>query len=420
MKNMNFPKVTIIIPVYNVDQYLEQCLDSVINQTLQEIQIICVNDCSNDRSLEILELYRHMDRRIEIIDNAENQGLSSVRNQGIEAARGQYIYFLDSDDMIVLNAMEELYNCAEEGKLDVVIFEASVVFETEDLKSEFAGYTEEFKHDYNGVHTGSEIYCKLIQNWDWLSSVCRQFWSRTYIEKNQLKFYEGILHEDELFTFLAILGTERLMCLRKKYFIRRMRASSIMTSAFSKKNVLGYFITYCEMITSWEKKHCNEEENYWISTHIFRIYKRIVELYYLIAGEIEIVDLVTASHCDHRIIKQFHLFQKHVDPVGVQLVSLKQQLPFIKKSENLVIYGAGAIGRWVLEVLDRNELGIHAFVVTEKGSNPNFIMGHRVIEIQNLIDEREEVLVLVAVASKHQASVRERLLQLNFKNVIFL
>ena len=102
------PKISIIIPIFNVENYLAKCLDSIINQTLMDIEIICVNDGSKDNSVDILNTYAQRDKRITIINKA-NGGLSSARNAGIRVANGEYICFLDSDDYFEFNACERLY-----------------------------------------------------------------------------------------------------------------------------------------------------------------------------------------------------------------------------------------------------------------------------------------------------------------------
>ena len=115
------PKLSIIIPVYNVEPYLRQCLDSVVNQSLRDIQVICVNDGSTDGSLAILREYETRDSRIEIIDKP-NGGQSSARNAGIERVRGKYLYFLDSDDWITPTLCEKTYYRLESTGADVVLF----------------------------------------------------------------------------------------------------------------------------------------------------------------------------------------------------------------------------------------------------------------------------------------------------------
>ena len=123
-------KVSIIIPVYNVEKYLKKCLDSVINQTYKDIEIICVNDGSKDGSENILKEYATKDSRIKIIEK-KNGGLSSARNAGLDVASGEYCYFVDSDDWIELNTIEKLTDIILSNDVDVVVHSANNIPEDE-------------------------------------------------------------------------------------------------------------------------------------------------------------------------------------------------------------------------------------------------------------------------------------------------
>lgn len=112
------PKVSIIVPVYNVEKYLRKCIDSLVNQTLNDIEIICINDGSTDKSLKILKEYKNKDSRI-ILLNQENSGQSVARNRGIEIAKGEYLGFVDPDDWIDLDYYEKLYNAAIGTNADI-------------------------------------------------------------------------------------------------------------------------------------------------------------------------------------------------------------------------------------------------------------------------------------------------------------
>ena len=114
-------KVSVVIPFYNVEDYLGECLDSIINQTLDDIEIICVNDGSTDDSLKIVEELATSDDRIKIFSQ-ENQGASASRNHGVKKTHGDYIYFMDSDDILELNALEDLYDFSVSNDLDILIF----------------------------------------------------------------------------------------------------------------------------------------------------------------------------------------------------------------------------------------------------------------------------------------------------------
>ena len=119
------PKVSVIIPVYNAEKYLHECLDSIVNQTLKEIEIICVNDGSTDNSLSILEEYRQKDNRITILTQ-ENKGAGAARNAGLNIAKGEYLSFLDSDDYFDYTMLNKAYNKAVENNTDIVIFDTIV------------------------------------------------------------------------------------------------------------------------------------------------------------------------------------------------------------------------------------------------------------------------------------------------------
>ena len=125
------PKVSVIIPVYNVEKYLRECLDSVANQTVKDIEIICVNDCSTDTSLKILEEYASRDSRIKILSNVQNIHAGLSRNKGISCANGQYIYFMDADDFLELNAFEKVIEILDQNyDIDFCMFNKILVDQT--------------------------------------------------------------------------------------------------------------------------------------------------------------------------------------------------------------------------------------------------------------------------------------------------
>jgi glycosyltransferase involved in cell wall biosynthesis len=153
------PKVTIIVPVYNVELYLKECLDSLICQSLSDIEIICVDDGSTDNSPTILSEYSSADNRISIVTK-ENGGLSSARNAGVNVAKGEYIYFLDSDDRISRETIEYSYNIAKMNELDLLLFDGDSFYESETLRDQYPSYETYYNrtHDYNGVFRGGGIY----------------------------------------------------------------------------------------------------------------------------------------------------------------------------------------------------------------------------------------------------------------------
>ena len=121
-------KISVIIPVYNVAGYLEECLNHIINQTFSDIEIICINDGSTDESPDILREFAKRDNRIQII-NQKNRGLGATRNRGLELSKGDYVYFMDGDDYLELTALEELYELSEKYGLDFAMFNTALILQ---------------------------------------------------------------------------------------------------------------------------------------------------------------------------------------------------------------------------------------------------------------------------------------------------
>ncbi len=230
-------KVSVIIPVYNVEPYITECLESVRRQTLKDIEILCVNDASTDGSFEIVKRMAAVDQRIQCFENSRNLGLASTRNYGLEMARGQYIYFLDSDDMIRPEAMAQLYRRAVEDELDAVVFSSRFIFESEELKERFSRDRSGFENEYPGILTGKELFMRWMENWEWMPSQPRYFYDRSFLENNWIRFPDGMLHEDESFAFDVLMTAQRMRVVDEDWFIRRFRSHSIMSSGPTMKNV---------------------------------------------------------------------------------------------------------------------------------------------------------------------------------------
>lgn len=235
-------KVSIIIPCYNVEKYLEKCLESVATQTLKDIEIICVDDGSTDGTRKILELYAERYCNFSVI-HKENGGLSNARNTGLRVASGEFVMFLDSDDFLTrMDALECLYKKALKDNLDQLFYSAEVFFENEEIKQENIRYIQYYKHNkkYPNVYNGKELFVILSENSDFKVNACMQLFKRIFLQKHNLRFSERIYHEDEVFTVQCITLAERVACLEEKLYGRRIRANSIMTAKNKKNSVLGY------------------------------------------------------------------------------------------------------------------------------------------------------------------------------------
>ena len=237
MKNSGL--ISVIVPVYNVEKYLRECIESVLAQTHQNWEMILVDDGSEDSSGEICDEYAKKDNRILVI-HQENQGLSGARNTGFENAKGEYVYFLDSDDWIVPEAIELMCQKLTE-EVDVIFFEA---LSFEDGKAESAtekgySYKQEYKTD-----SGLSILSQLQENKEYHSAVPLLFIRKQYMEDIHLRFETGILYEDMLFTYELFCQAKRVAQLKKHFYMRRYRSNSIMTSRKTKRNFISAYTVY--------------------------------------------------------------------------------------------------------------------------------------------------------------------------------
>lgn len=235
-------KISVIIPVYNTEKYIWACLSSLYKQSLKEFEIICINDGSTDISLEILKKYAKIDSRIRIISQV-NQGPSVARNVGISIAKGKYIQFIDSDDMLESNALEYSFRKMENEQLDIFYFDGRSIFESHELKQTKSSYKTYYQRDssYQMVMTGKQLFVKLMHDEKYRVQACLQMIRKDFLIKNKVTFIPGILQEDNAFTTELMLRAKRVCHENKPFYIRRLRKNSIMTKTPGFANAYGYF-----------------------------------------------------------------------------------------------------------------------------------------------------------------------------------
>ncbi|TCV08024.1 glycosyltransferase involved in cell wall biosynthesis [Sphingobacterium alimentarium] len=235
------PKVSVVMPVFNTQEYVGRAIQSIVQQDLDDWELILVNDGSTDGSLTILQDWINRDSRLRLI-NQKNQGLSGARNTGISAANGVYVYFMDSDDILCAGALSRCAGMCDEKSLDFVFFNAEV-FSDEihdpNVLQRF-NYKRKFFPCYR-IMQGATAFEQLIHQDEFFSSACLIFTRLKFLESCQLRFERGIIHEDQLFTALLFLNAKRICYIPESFFLRRVRHNSIMTTSYSLRNVTSYF-----------------------------------------------------------------------------------------------------------------------------------------------------------------------------------
>ncbi len=232
-------KLSIIIPVYNVENYLSRCLESILNQTFNDFEIICVNDGSTDNSPAVLQKFKSNDERIIIIDK-KNEGSGVARNAGLSIAKGDYVYFVDGDDWIEENSLDKIILKAAELNTDILIFGGLSYYNN---KGKNGGYSADKlpKQYLNKVFSSKDIKKDIFK---FPSTAWTKLYRREFLLKNNIKFQDIKVGQDQLPFFHSMIKAERIALLPENiYCYRKNRKGSAMTVK-KKKSFSPIYVFY--------------------------------------------------------------------------------------------------------------------------------------------------------------------------------
>lgn len=255
-------KLSVIVPVYNAEKYIRECLDSIINQTYKDIEIICVNDGSIDNSQSILEEYAKKDSRIRVITQ-ENQGVAASRNTGLENAQGEYITYVDDDDFIDDNTYEEALKHIEEA--DMVCFGIKVFGDSN--YEQRCGDENYYKVKYKGFQ---KLNRKMIMNTD--ASACDKIYKKSIIDQNGISFKEGLLYEDANFYFKYVSCSKTAYYLDRYFYHYRRSGDSIMSETFRRTDKAIHHLYIIEDVFNFWKNNHYIEKNEKLFIKLFELY----------------------------------------------------------------------------------------------------------------------------------------------------
>ena len=261
-------KISVIVPVYNTKKYLKKCLESLVNQTLENIEIILVNDGSTDNSKEILGKYESKYPKKIKVFNKENGGQATARNFGIEKAKGEYIVFVDSDDYIEIDALEKLYNTAKEDKADIVLFDY---------------YEGNEKTGYKIVNVSKWEEKNEVKNY-LLSNLgpCNKLIKREILIENNIRFLEGYIYEDLATVPIFGVYANKISYLQKPLYYYEIRSGSTMRQMVYNKKLESIFVALEHLEKEFKerqvyKKYEKELEYIYIDNLLFAGFGRFLK-----------------------------------------------------------------------------------------------------------------------------------------------
>lgn len=251
------PALSVITPVYNVEDYLREALDSVRNQSFRDVEFIAINDGSEDNSPEILAEFEKKDERFRIY-HQENAGISATRNTGLDKANGKVIYFFDSDDVLMKDTFQKVMNRMQATGSELGYIPSLLMNQYGEVK---VGPNRKNGLNLKTPISGEQFLQTMISKNLYGTNVQKYFFDRSFLLKNNLRFDEGYIHEDEGFMLEAVCRAQRVISFKEPMLKKRLRPNSIMSAEKGIKNVKGWAKAISRMLSFMEKQTLTDETN---------------------------------------------------------------------------------------------------------------------------------------------------------------
>ena len=268
-------KLNIVIPVYNTEKYVEETILSVLNQSFSNFELVIINDGSTDSSLKVLKKIQATDKRIEVI-NQENRGLSAVRNRGMDLSNSEYIYFLDSDDVLVDGSLEKVMNLAESTNCDMVHFSSYSI----DAEGNRISKHKIKQYRQLTPLQGEKLLYELHSSKNYHTNVQKYIVRKQFLRDHNLRFDDGYIHEDEAFTLESLCLAKKVISIDEPLLKKRVRAGSIMSSKKNEYNIESYAKAVSRLIQFMDKHSFNKETQYIIRSKVRQLTHRCIHLIY--------------------------------------------------------------------------------------------------------------------------------------------
>lgn len=398
-------KVSVIIPIYNVEDYLAECLESVINQTYRDLEIICINDCSTDRSSEILKEYAKKDIRIIILENEANRGQAYTRNIGIAQASGEYILFVDSDDTICRDLLESCMQVSAGN--DMVCFDYSQIADGQVYPRQFAYQMKE------GLYKGEIFLEESVRKESIIFAPWSKIFSRNFLLENHISFYSGIIYEDVLFSFCCYVNAKSVYNLDRKLYEYHIRNQSTMTKGVTEKSIESYIICICELTRLYLQTDYNQKLCHAIEGYIRKVCREYICTYRKWGGW-ELNPILLKDKPEY--LKLYRVFSELFVRPGKLTEFSEKQVERMRQYPHIILYGAGDLARSTIEILDQYDISLSGIAVSSADGNKKSLLGNPIRELMAYQEMKEDCLVVIATIPRYYCEIRDQLQQNGFRH----
>lgn len=411
-------KISVVIPAYNVEDYITESLESVLEQSLREIEVIVVDDGSTDKTKDIIKQYAKTDVRLKLIEHQSNGGTAKSRNDGIKAASGEYLYNFDSDDRLKEDALKKMYETASKNNLDVLSFSGET-FVDESLKNTGKYHNYVNRKDayrrfglYSDCVSGPELFAQFLDNSDPIGNWCLHLIRREVFVDNNL-FINSDLGWDEDDLFPTYLVCKRAMCISDILYARRYRGGSTITSKKTMRKAENSMIRMVKDLELWEKANLSDDINERIKKYFLISQRIIINLLHELDDEekgkgYEILGKYpVANYIMDYLIRQKSKYSNLNEEV----------LDEIKSSNNIVLYGAGMVAQDVADLLESWDIKDYRVAVTKKEDDNLTFRGKEVLKREDICWEKTTTIVAF-MGRTSQTQVKKYLLERNCQRII--
>lgn len=401
-------KISIIIPVYNKEDRIRDCLDSILNQKISDVEVICVDDMSTDNSYRIVLEYSNKYSEIVAVKNNENRGAGYSRNVALALASGEYVWFIDADDYICDNSLRQIMDIIIQQDVDVLAFDLLRI----DEKGKYYAYS--LNQSILTSINGESLFEQIGKEKKIRASTCTQVYSKRYLDRINLKFTEGLIAEDAVFSMRAMICAKKVQYLREPLYIYHKCEQSVSTSTSDYDYFIGTFIAYCAMQQFWEEGEWNYALSQCMVEFIVRYYKIAVK-HYTIKDKEKIDKFISIQ--EKYIQQQYQLLvAREFTSIFVQSLS-REKIDVISQAKEVMIYGAGNVARDIVNLLDNLDIQIVCYVVSDySNTDPKSIYGVPVKRVDEVPKSRRNSLVLIATMPNKYANIIDSLTKNRYTN----
>lgn len=409
---MNDIKISVIVTTYNIEKYIGECIESVQKQNYDDIEIICVDDCSTDGTIDLIKQYQENDDRIILLKHEENGGPARARNTGCRQAKGKYIYFLDGDDYLKEGMFDKLYRVSEENDLDVLSFSGEAFVDDEFADgNRYSSKKDIYKRKkiYNGVFSGSELFAEYMMNADNSGNLYLQFIKRDFYIGNNLYALDDLRYDNDS-PFGIYMRAKRVMCIPDIFYMRRYRPESRVTGGKSFEKAECIALRLFTELMLWQSLDLSDRVNEGIKLFFLNTQR---SLCFMLQGvdEEEKKYKILLKYPVARYFMEYFIINRKLYP-GLTEEAIEK----LKNCENIVLYGAGSVAKEVGRILIEN--GVDFFPMVTKRECGQLFLNRKVIEPDEEDIEWNNTIVVLGVSEMYYDQIINNLKKKRPKEII--